>query len=87
MSDNVSGNERYEKYLNQLIEEASQLYVDLKNFIKFYELVGGNIKYQEALHVAPGALYSLVNGLYSSIIVKIFIRIRNNFWITSKVFL
>jgi len=63
-------NNRYEKYLNRLTEDAKLLYVDINNLMKFYDLINSNPDYRESIHRAPGALYSFVNGLQTSIVIR-----------------
>lgn len=66
----MNENKRYEKYLNRLTEDAKQLYVDINNLMKFYDLINSNPDYRESIHRAPGALYSFVNSLQTSIVIR-----------------
>lgn len=67
----MTENKRYEQYLKRLIADSKQLYVDTENLLNFYDLINCHLEYRESIHKAPGALYSFVNGLQTSIVIRI----------------
>lgn len=66
MSRPINQAEKYDQYLNRLIEDAQRLDADFRNFTKLWSLLDD---YLDEVNEAPGTFMSIINAFRTSTVV------------------